>query len=334
MKLLVIGDVHAQLEDLADCVAFRDIALNACREHQPDMVVFLGDQYHNHSIKHVEVERFWQQFFSQLVLSGEPSVLALVGNHDRPGNANSSANAMQAHPEIYVVDRPSVRGNILFVPYYHDPKELVRVAQEHPEQNVLFCHSAFVGGHYDNGAPIKSDAFYGKDVATPDDIPQTTIVSGHIHKAARFGKVWYPGSPRWQTMGDANTERAIWVVSVDETGIVPGSDICIPTNSLRRTWQLIYTPESLCEKQFAEISKYDKVLVNIEGPVAFCEEAKRNLQARGFRVRAFPTDRRATKVSEAEGVGVAFEKHFASYRPKFSTSKELLRGLVRERLHV
>lgn len=331
MKALVIGDVHAKVEDLEDCERLRVYVIDIVEKNRVRTVIFLGDQYDLHAIKHVEVERFWMTFFAQLREMGV-EVFALVGNHDRPGNASVRSHAMQVHTNIVVVDKPTLAdGGLLMLPYYHNPAELVAAAKAHPDTGVAICHAAFQGGHYDNGAPIKADAFYGKDVANPDDFPQHFIVSGHIHAPANFGKVWYPGSPRWQTMSDANISRAIWLVGFGEEA---GFEKPFPTDGvLRRTWDLVYTPEDRCEAELALVAPIDKVRVSIRGPLAFCEESKRLLQGKGYRTPTFPTDRGVAKVSEAEGIPVAFDKHFDSYKPKFGTSKEVLRGMIRERLH-
>lgn len=188
----------------------------------------------------------------------------------------------------------------------------------------------------DNGTPIKADAFYGKDVVNPDDLPQRFIISGHIHKGAAFGKVWYPGSPRWQTMSDANTSRAIYTCRFNDTdGSSIGCEEAFHTDSdLRRTWDLVYTPEDHCEAELALVRPNDKVRLNIRGPTDFCEETKRLFAGKGYRTPTFPTDRGVAKVSEAEGIPVAFKKHFASFKPKHGTPLDVLRGMVHERLNV
>jgi DNA repair exonuclease SbcCD nuclease subunit len=332
MRALIVGDVHAKVEDLEDCERLRAFVLGKVEEHDVRLVIFLGDQYDNHAIKHVDVERFWMGFFHDLRVRGA-RVVALVGNHDRPGNASSKSHSMQVHrDDVLVVDEPTVEDDILFLPYYHDPRALLLAAQSHPGVGVAICHAAFQGGHYDNGQPIKADAFYGKDVANPDDFPQHFIISGHIHKPANFGKVWYPGSPRWQTMSDANTSRAIWLVGF---GNEAGFEKSFSTDEvLRRTWQLDYSYDDRCEAELALVRSGDKVLLNIRGTGAFCETAKQEFQSRGYRVRVFPTDRGVAKVSESEGIDVAWRKHLASYRPKFGTSPNVLRDMLRERLNV
>lgn len=337
MRALFVGDVHAKVEDLEDCVRLREYVLEQVEAHKPDWVVFLGDQYDAHAIKHVDVERFWLDFFQTLKLLGV-RVFALVGNHDRPGNAMAQSHSMQVHGHhVVVVDRPVVSGPFLFLPYYHDPRKLVEAAVAHADTSqVLVCHAPFEGGKMDNGFPIKADAFYGKDVVNPDELPQRFIISGHIHKGAAFGKVWYPGSPRWQTMGDANTDRAIYLCDFDDKdGTSIGCEKALSTNDVcRRTWDLVYTPEDHCEKELALVGPNDKVRLNIRGPVAFCEETKKLFAGKGYRTPTFPTDRGVVKVSEAEGIPAAFAKHLASYKPKFGTNPDVLRGMLRERLHV
>ncbi len=338
MKVLFVGDVHAKVEDLADCVRLKGLVFEQVEKYRPAWVVFLGDQFDTHAVKHVEVEKFWLDLFIDLKQRFTYSfeVFALVGNHDRPGNAASVAHSLQPFRSfVRVVDAPLSVSGVLMLPYYHDPKELVKAANEHPDCKILVCHAAFAGGHYDNGTPIKADAFYGKDVVNPDDLPQQTVVSGHIHTMASFGKVWYPGSPRWFTMSDANRTKAIYLAEVGEGQVdVAGVDGMVETGAVcRRTWDLDYTPDDQCSTELALVGPNDKVRVNVKGPTTFCVGAKRVLQDKGYRVRAFPTDRGVAKVSEAEGIPAAFEKHFAGYKPKYGTSKEVLRGMLHERLH-
>jgi DNA repair exonuclease SbcCD nuclease subunit len=330
MRALVIGDVHVQMEDLEDCNNLRVHILDVVAEYLPQNVVFLGDLFHNHASKNVEVERFWLTFFSELRME-KKEIIALVGNHDRPGSASSKAHSLQTFKHLVtVVDGPMVQDGVLFLPYYHDPAELVRAAQSYPDTKVVVCHAALQGGCYDNGTPIKADAFYGKDVANPDDFPQSVIVSGHIHKPAAFGKVWYPGSPRWQNMGDANISRAIYLTDLS---CEDGYEESFPTNSVcRRTWKLDFSPTDNCAEQLALVRERDKVLLDIRGPLSFCEESKRALQSKGYRVRVFPTDRGVAKVSEAAGIGVAFDRHLSSYKARYGTSEKVLRDMLKERL--
>jgi DNA repair exonuclease SbcCD nuclease subunit len=330
MKDLLVGDVHAKVEDLDDCRRLRSFIMDVARKESPDRVIFLGDQYDAHAIVHVEVQRFWLETFDELITHSLcAGVYAIVGNHDRPGNAASTAHSMQVHgrERVHVVDRPFADENTLFLPYYHDSEQMVRAAADYPDRKVLYCHATFDGAKYDNG-------FYAKEAVSPDRFPQQLIISGHIHTPGRFGKVWYPGSPRWQTLSDANVSRAINVASFSEDG---GLDSWTPYSTdkvCRRVWQFLYTPEDRCEKEFALTSPGDRITINIQGPQEFCDRSKRSLQAPGVRIKTFPTDRAKAKLSESEGVPAAFRKHFESYKPKHGTQKDILRSLLQERLHV
>lgn len=335
MKTLVIGDVHAKVEDLDDCESLHKLIIDIAQKYSVDKIIYMGDQFNAHAVKHIEVERFWLEKFSVFKNQGT-EVIVLVGNHDRPGNAASRANSLQSFKSyVTVVDEPIVRDSILFLPYYHSPEKMVEDANKFPNTKLIFCHSSFSGGHYDNGTAIKTDAFYGKDVVNPDDLPQSLIVSGHIHTSAKFGKVNYIGSPRWLTMSDANKERFIYVFDVDEFA---GKYDIIKAESTgevcNRTWQLDYFPDDLCENELAAVRFGDKVLLNIKGPLAFCEESKKVFSGKGYRTRVFSTDRGVVRVSEAEGISVAFNKHVANYQPKYGTSKKILENMLKERFYV
>lgn len=331
MSILFVGDVHAKAEDLKDCEALHRLILDTVDSHKPDVVVYLGDQYHNHSVVNVEVQKFWISAFNEVVR--KTRVFALVGNHDKPGDRLSEATAMQVHSEqIRVISEPVELDNILFVPYFHDTKELIRAAAEYPESNVLVCHQTFDGAKYENG-------FYAKEALDPNLLHHSTIISGHIHSPMELGKVIYPGSPRWQTISDANTDRSLWLVDIMPDGRLENS-IHIPTNNvLRAIWQITEVAEESgpsTEMLLSARKPGDLFVVNLQGPQAWCEQRKLALAGLRpcIRFRTFPSDKKSSQVHESEGVGVAFKKHFDSYRPKNSTSKEVLAKMVEERVHV
>lgn len=321
LKILHVGDVHPEPQSLDDCSKLIQFVLDTAYVTAPDLVLFEGDQHHNHAVMHLEVLAFWKNAFMAFKKAGL-HVAALVGNHDMTGLEGSRAHAMMAYQgDVKVVDKPTVQDGILFLPYYSDPQAFVADCQEHKDCHTVVCHQTFQGSTYENG-------FYAKDGIDPNLIPQERIVSGHIHTPQAFGKVFYTGAPRWRILTDANVERAIWLMEykdghlLKQTAFSTG-DCC------KRIWHLTDTPETP-----ANISNgKDQWRIDIKGPQDYVERRKKELAAPGVKIRTMPTQRsEMMQVRESEGVAVAFEKFTKRYQPKFGTAPEILAKMVSERL--
>lgn len=325
MRILHVGDVHAVESELADCSALTDYILKVALEKEVDYVLFEGDQYHNHSLVHLEVMRFWKSTFKMLRDNGL-KVLALVGNHDMTGREGSSANAMMAHTEhVKVIEKPTVVDNVLLLPYFSDHAAFVQACVDHSDWcPTVVCHQTFQGSTYENG-------FYASDGIEPNLVPQENIISGHIHTPQTFGKVFYTGAPRWRTLSDANVERAIWVIeysggSVVSTTPYSTGEVC------RQIRHLVDTPESPIPSSLDPKHQYR---VDIRGPAEYVEARKKELAGPGIRIRTFPTQTSSlNQVRESEGVEKAFAGYLAKFEGKFGTPRETLESLAKERLGV
>lgn len=317
MKLLLVGDVHAKVEDLGDCDELLFYVDRIANQEQVDAVVFLGDQNHHHSIVHVAVQKFWLEVFSELNRKNR-QIIALVGNHDQAGNGDPECHSMLPYSSLVsLVDVPKIQENVLLVPYMGDADEFVRVCNQNPA-DILICHQTFSGSKYENG-------FYAKDGINPDLLAQKLIVSGHIHSPQEFGKVWYPGSPRWQTISDANVDRAIWTLDTQtlERRAFSTNDVC------RRILHLTDTPEAPATIPTGNV----RVLVDIKGPALYIEDRKKQLAGPDIRIRTFSTDGQVASVRESDGIGVAFKKFVDSYQPKYMTDRDEIYRLAQEFLN-
>jgi metallophosphoesterase superfamily enzyme len=79
-KWLLIGDVHAKVEDLEDVGRLMSYIEEICLGNKVDRIVFLGDQHHHHGVMHVKVVKFWTDAIQRLSKLAE--VVLMVGNHD------------------------------------------------------------------------------------------------------------------------------------------------------------------------------------------------------------------------------------------------------------
>lgn len=324
-RLLFVGDPHAEPHDLKDCQALAGLIKKVAIDNQVDQIVLAGDLYHTHGVIHAEVQFFWWTFLQDL-RNSNLDVLIIKGNHDAPGVAGTLATALLTHVEqaTVVAWAPWIENGILFCPYTTG-EQLVKWSNEHPECNTLICHATFDGSRYENG-------FYAGDGVNPNLIKQKRIISGHIHAPQEFGKVWYPGAPRWRILTDANTDRAIWVLDFDDSGDLQTMTPHTTNDTCRRIFHYVDTPTSSLPAHFVANDK-DEFRIDIQGPQSWIDQRKPLFES-WARIRALRTDSKVeATVKESDGVGVAFGKWMEAYTPRRGTDKTVLKTLVEERLH-
>jgi DNA repair exonuclease SbcCD nuclease subunit len=247
MRILRVGDPHVKPSNIEESERLLEYALSIAGQQNVDRIEILGDLFHTHAIVRLEVLEFWGKWLKRLGSSGHDLVV-LVGNHDLSGDHNSDAHALKVFSSledlrtshrITIVDKPITKGIYGYLPYYHNPEHFLTSARylaTNEDSRVLVCHQTLGGAQYENG-------FYAPDAIDPAGIPYDTIISGHIHKyqiIESLGKtIIYPGTPRWDTLSDANEQKGIWVYEHNDiTGKVESAklfsthEICSPIVSL------------------------------------------------------------------------------------------------------
>ena len=329
-RAILIGDVHASVDDLEDCERLAGIVLEACVQEKPGFVVFLGDLYNAFAVKNVVVERWWLGFLRRLSAKC-PNIWLLVGNHDRPGDSSQVAHSLQAHvdsPGVHVVEAPTTYGDdILLLPFYFKAEDFVAAANQYSAKTVL-CHQSFLGGHYESKQPI--EARHDASAVDAAAIPQRCIISGHIHESQTFSKVWYVGAPRSRNnVSDANQER--YIHAIDFEGGLPKAVRKYSTSACRQIWHVEDT-EGLAVSDVPPGKAGDRYVVDITGSAAYIEARKKVWAVPGIRLRCYQTDRPGPKLSESGGIPAAWSKWAEEFKPKHGTSMEMLRQLAGERI--
>lgn len=320
-KVLYVGDPHARPDCLEEMDKLVDFICETAKREGVWGIVLLGDQFHTHSIIHLSVLAFWRSAFKKLCASAD-AVFALVGNHDMSGRNGDPNNAMMlfSEPNLIIVDKPLNTRLGFMVPYVKEPAEFIKIAQQHADR-VLICHQTFVGSVYENGYPAK-------DGIDPNLIPQKHVISGHIHTPQNVGKVWYPGSPRWQTISDANVSRAIWVVEHP-------ADDTMEIKHRHSTHKVCKPIELLSDRpdEPAVLPDYPAdVIVDVFGEPDHVRMRTEVFEKAGVRVRPFPTLKRTPKVKESDGLTVSFEKFIGQYQSKNGTARDRLLELAKQRI--
>lgn len=313
---LIVGDPHVRPEDLPDSEALLE-AVQSLSE-KADRVIFLGDLHHTHAVVYTDVMAFWLKHLGMI----RKPIVMLLGNHDRPADRGSKSHALMAYkriPNVTVVDAPYFDGETLFLPYYFEPSEFVAAALEYPTAKRLVCHQTLQGATYENG-------FYAKDGVDAQLVPQPLIISGHIHTAQDFGKVCYPGSPRWLNVNDANVNKSLWLL--DSSATSTSGHIAIPTDKFcSRLVHFSDTPDAPLDFQPIGDHRY---VVDLVGPQEWIESRKSVYLGRA-RVRTFRTDNLAAKVKESDGISVALHKYVEGFRAPNLTPTPVLMGMVDDR---
>jgi predicted phosphodiesterase len=335
-RILVIGDVHATPQELPDCEALLRLVKETIASNPVDGIVLLGDQFNTHDILNTRCVDFWNRFLDEIA-NDRREVAVLVGNHDQLTPTIRGPHSMISFRDknhVSVVDSPQMVSfwdgdnfyDMAMMPYYANPVEFIEEATKlkttYPDLDLLFCHQTF------GGADVLG--FYSKDSVEPTAVPFKTIISGHIHKPMRFGKVWYPGSPRWRTLSDVDVEtRAIHIV---EDGVVVKS---IPTNThCTRIYK--FSDSEDCPLHICltpdELTRAD-LRITISGTADYISKRTSEFKAKyNARCQGVPTRSRLSKVSESEGIYPAFTRFGINFTPPNGSDKETLLRTANERL--
>ncbi len=313
-EMILVGDPHATAASIPELNNIVDLLL----ELSPPRVVFLGDLFHTHQIVHLSVLEFWRASMSRLVAAGI-EVVALVGNHDMSTGHNNTVHALNSLRDlnITIVDAPKIIGpNIVAMPYYSNDEFLKAASALDGE--LLICHQTFEGAKYENG-------FYAPNAVDAELVRASKIISGHIHTGAEFGKVWYPGTPRWMTVNDANVDKGIWKVSWDGTiytkDFISTSRICQPVEVLM--WK---------EGEDAPKPRHTnaKVTYDLFGKKEFLDLAQAQVRAIGGNYRLHQEGTSAASVNEAKGASESWVSFLSSYKSQRNTPPEVLRTKFEE----
>jgi DNA repair exonuclease SbcCD nuclease subunit len=324
--ILTIGDPHVTVEEIPDCERLIDCVIQAGRDCRPDIILFLGDLFHTHALVRIEVMEFWRRSFKRLWEAfPEADIYAMVGNHDRSHDMSVKGCAIQATPLVHVVDEPiEARPGVWFAPWYPTAKDFLSALTP---GDVLFCHQTFDGSKYENG-------FWAPDGIDPNLVPFQIVISGHIHTPQEFGRVWYPGAPRWRSATDANVERAIWAVKIEDGDVVSRKPY--NTADFCRVLVHVMDVQGSIDVVIPDLidSPRTSVRVDIHGSPEYIATAREYWDPRGARIATFPVLPAAPAVRESEGIAVALQKFVDNWQPRYGTPPEALKRLVQERIHV
>jgi DNA repair exonuclease SbcCD nuclease subunit len=317
MKIIFIGDPHAQPNNLSDLDLIFSLTEETQKRFQAEALIIAGDLFHTHAVLRLEVVSFWQRTIMKMSALFE-KVILLVGNHDQVGNKQREGQMsaldtlkMGIH-NVMIIDKPQKYKDFGFMPYFSDNEKFVEEANKLADLGAkkLFCHQTFDGSEFENG-------FYAPNGVDQDRLDFLEIVSGHIHKSQKIGKVFYPGTPKWDSLSDANEPKGIWTFNGDWE-FVDASQVLEPI----RTYQV--TPDT----DLTSIKLGSKTFVELQGPSTWIGQTSKKLKGK-CKIAARPTDtqerKKQTKLSKTifeyleNYSGVTDKKSVRSYLEELCT---------------
>lgn len=311
MKILRVGDPHIQVSNLKDANKLMDFVLETAEKEEVDVVEFLGDLFHTHAILRVEVLDFWNKSF-QKIKDGGFNCRVLVGNHDQPGSKEKEQimNALNIFQDSVeeggwrtIINEPKVMDKIGYIPYMSNEEAFLIAAaglEKLGATKLLVAHQTFTGATYENG-------FYAEDGIDPALVPQEAIISGHIHKQQQIGKCWYQGTPKWDTMSDANEDKGIWVYEHNKDGSVASKDFFSTAKIVTPIYKHTVKEGDEEPKMVKDARNY----IEFIGKSAWITKMKKKYKGKA-QIKARPTDRKSVKIDskDLQSINDFLSSHF------------------------
>jgi len=318
MKILRVGDAHIKVSNLKDAESLMDFVIKTAEKEKVDVVEFLGDLFHTHAIMRIEVVDFWQRQFNTLELKNI-ECRVLVGNHDQPGSKEKEQlmNALNIFEQSYhpdydvrtIINKPMIISNIAYIPYMSDEAAFLKASADLHKEGataLLVAHQTFTGATYENG-------FYAEDGIDPALVAQDYIISGHIHKQQEIGKCWYQGTPKWDTMSDANEDKGIWIYEHNSMGGIE-SKMFISTAGVVTPIYKHTVNEGDDEPTLVDGARN---YIEFKGKSAWITKMKKKYKGKAS-IKARPTDRKSVKIDS---------KNLVSINEYLSKSFEVIDGV-------
>jgi DNA repair exonuclease SbcCD nuclease subunit len=319
MKVLRVGDPHITVRNLAEAEKLIEFIIATANAHNVDKIEFLGDLMHTHAVIRVEVLDFWKRALTRLSFF---EVIILVGNHDQPGSREkeqemNSLNVLKSSA-IEVVNRPTIIDGIAYIPYMSDQAAFIKASQDLYDQGakkLLVAHQNFT-------VPLYSD------MIDPDLVSQESIITGHIHEQRQLGKVFQVGTPKWDTMTDANEPKGIWVYEHNEDSSVK-SKLFISTQDV-----VIPIMKHTLNEGGEEIQLNEKARNYIElvGSSAWIAQMKKKYKGLAA-IKARPTDRKYVNMSK-DGIFSITDYLDTVFKPIDGVSRDDIKSYLSEVLSV
>jgi hypothetical protein len=308
-KILRIGDMHVKVDNLEESERLLQFILDEAIKNKVCRIEFMGDLLHNHAVIRMEVLDFWRRWFDKL--SGYFSVLSLCGNHDQNPSKEmeQKMNALQFldhFDSVNIISYTKVIGNTLYIPHMSSQEMFADTLKqfEHIPTKFLVSHQTYEGSQYESGTYAKD----GFDVKLVERFE--AVVNGHIHKQQRFANIFCIGTPRWDTSGDCDEKKGIWLFQDDgiTADFISTETVCSPIVSA--IWKEGDPEPTISDKPNV------RTFLTLEGSAAWIVSASKKFA--GIRIIPRPTDAKDRRENNASKLAT-----LESYSNDFKFSPEV-----------
>lgn len=177
-------------------------------------VIILGDLF---DTKEIIRGKCFNYVFERLKKS-KLRFFILVGNHDwfNLDCQDHSLQALKSLDHVTIVDKPTMFGQMYFLPYYDDLEQFYKAANDpvFDRSKVLFMHQGVIGFDYGNG--LIADGNGHGEISADKIRPFKKIISGHFHKFAEHGNLTFLGTPFSHTFGETDQTKYIGIFDEDD----------------------------------------------------------------------------------------------------------------------
>lgn len=319
MKILRVGDMHVTVRNLIESEKLINFIFTQASRYEVDRIEFLGDLNHNHAVVRVEVLDFWQKTFNILEYF---DIIVLVGNHDQIGSKEkeqeiNSLNIFDSM-SVKIINKPSIIESIVYIPYMSDHEAFLKAIKDLYDQGatkLLVAHQNFT-------VPLYSD------MIDQNLVPQEAIVTGHIHEQRQVGKVFQVGTPKWDTMSDANEDKGIWIFDHNEDGSIKSKQF-ISTKHVVTPIVKITVNEGDEDPVLADNSKNYLELIGSTSWITQMKKKYKGLAA----IKARPSDRKYVNVNKDKMFSI-IDFLDTAFKPIAGVSKEDIKTYLKEVINV
>lgn len=300
MKAVVIGDAHCKISNIEECQKLMDFAIKTAEEKNIKKIILSGDINDNHSVIRGQVQNFWDSTFEK-ISSKNIDTMVLYGNHDYNNQKNPSMGGSldifkNKHKGLTIVDKIMVIENIVLAPYYHDREQFViDVNSVGNDKRTVVCHQNF------------TQSLFG-DMIDPAELTTANIVCGHVHSShLSSGKVFYLGSPKWDTATDAGEEKGIWILEFSDEGEIISKEF-LSTRSIVTPIDKMYLVEGDVEPTLDPSARN---YLEIKGQSAWVNKMKKKYKGQA-NIKAVYMDRLVKSKKESS---FNFENFMIGFKP-------------------
>ena len=308
MKILRVGDPHVTPSNIFECQKLIDFVIKTAKDNQIETIEFLGDLFHTHAIKRVEVEEFWFNNFQKLI-ENNFKLLILIGNHDVCGSKEKEqTNSLNVFSPLHlqIINKPMIINNIAYIPFTSNIDSFLASSKKLYDMGaskLLVAHQNF-----------SSELFGG--YINPDLILQDNIIAGHIHVSDQIGKCFYTGTPKWDDANDANLQKGIWIYKHNPDGSVVSKQFISTENIVTPIYKIV-----LHEGEATPILKKNaRNYLEFHGKTEWIAQMKKLFKGKAH-IKGVPIDRKISSINMNETYTL-YDYLNAQFSPIDGVSKE------------